>query len=114
MLQMATSRLPAANSKKTSFERKPHSDHRDRQHPATDDSIAQLIPHIEEGNVSAVPFLLNVTTEKVIWQQRISLWSLAVPQGGPMTSLPYSGSRRTAVIRAGRAGGLAGELEKTA
>ena len=27
-----------------------------------------------------------------------------------MTSLPYSRSRRTAVIRSGRAGGLAGEL----
>ena len=31
-------------------------------------------------------------------------------QGVPMTSLPYSRSRRTAVIRSGRAGGLAGEL----
>jgi hypothetical protein len=28
-----------------------------------------------------------------------------------MTPLPYSGSRRTASIRSGRAGGLTGELE---
>src|SRR5215471_4686695 len=38
--------------------------------------------------------------------------ALAVPQGDPMTSILFSRSRRTASIRSGRAGGLAGELAK--
>src|SRR5215470_12537701 len=43
---------------------------------------------------------------------KFSLEGLAVSRGDRMTSWPYSQSCRTASIRSGRAGGLAGELER--